>query len=80
MNVHKAAEQTLLHLGSHDTASQNPDGVGSDHAIWMLRGITLGYIQHEKAHRWLGYAQAIVVATSVLTLAEVKDINKRSGQ
>lgn len=73
MNVQKAAKATLkehkgevLFVGSGDTA---------EHARWMLEGISKGYIQHEKAHRWLGYAQAILVMEDSGTLSEMKIIN-----
>lgn len=58
---------------------RSPVGVGSGHAIWMLDGIQKGYIQREKAHRWLGYAQALLVSGGILTLDEVKTINREAS-
>jgi hypothetical protein len=31
-----------------------------EHIEWMLKGIEDGYIKGEKAHRWLGWAQAVI--------------------
>jgi len=41
----------------------------------MLNGIILGYITDEKAHRWLGWAQAVVCAYEYTTLEDLKVIN-----
>ena len=57
-------------------AERDPDGVSIEHACWMLEGLALGYIQHETAHRWLGYAQAILVTSGTNTLDEMKQVNK----
>lgn len=58
--------------------SRDSKGRSVKHAIWMLCGITLGYIQDEKAHRWLGYAQGILVVQRKLTLEEMKNVNRTS--
>ncbi len=51
-------------------------GSTSSHALWMLYGILEGYIKHEKAHRWLGYAQAILVCNEHLSLTDCMTINR----
>ena len=77
MNIQKAAE---LMLGRVDSSkywiSRDQQGRTVGHAMWMLTGIIEGYIQHEKAHRWLGYAQGILVNEGCETLGSVKHANK----
>lgn len=73
MNPQKAAGSILNLL---DCPSKRwPSGKTIEHARWMLEGIEAGYIQHEKAHRWLGYAQALIVTNDVATLDEMKRVN-----
>ena len=78
MDTNKAARLTSEVFGGR--ATRDPDGKSIEHAAWMLQGIAMGYVQHEKAHRWLGYAQAIFVAEELLTLNDVKEINKSAGE
>ncbi len=81
MNVLTAAQSTINILidGSHDHESvRDLKGQSVGHAVWMLSGIILGYIQDAKAHRWLGYAQGILVAQNKTTLEDVKNINRNS--
>ena len=52
---------------------------GFNHVTWMLNGIELGYVQYEKAHRWLGWAQcAICINQKGVDLDTFKSINKGS--
>ena len=74
MDVQKAAELTLKkHKGD---ARRSSTGDDTAHARWMLQGISEGYIQHDKAHRWLGYAQAILVLEDCGTRGEMKATNQ----
>lgn len=74
MNVETAAERTLTQVKG--TMERDPEGKTIEHARWMLGGIIAGYIQHEKAHRWLAYAQAIIVLNGSATLNDMKAANK----
>ena len=73
MDIVKAAENTLVHVS--EALGRDASGKSIAHAVWMLAGISLGYIQDEKAHRWLGYAQGLLVVHGVLGLPEVKKAN-----
>ena len=42
-----------------------------DHLLWMLEQIDNGSVTGEKAHRWVGYIQGVVV---LCRLTEVKDM------
>ena len=75
MNIQKVAQTLLDDVGF--TAKRDEHGRTVEHALWMLLGIASGYIQNEKAHRWLGYAQGILVHTDIVTLSDMKDANKR---
>lgn len=77
MNVQKVAEGIISKMGS-SVAEFDADGVGTGHALWMLQGIAKGYIQYEKAHRWLGYAQSALVHADAVSLFEMKEANKNS--
>ncbi len=74
MKVEVAAFETK-ELLTDITSKRDPRGIKLTHAKWMLEGIAWGYVQGEKAHRWLGYAQAIVVVNGWTTLHYVKEIN-----
>lgn len=78
MDVRVAARETVAKSDISFRQSrfrQNSMGQGIDHAGWMLGQIEGGEVTGEKAHRWLGYAQALLVAGDWVTLEAIKDIN-----
>lgn len=75
MNVVNVAQDTRSLCLAFDPV-RSEKGIGIRHAVWMLDQVIDGYVAYEKAHRWLGYAQAIVVVEGGATLAQLKDINK----
>ncbi len=75
MNIKKAAEATRA-LCQPQRPIRDPDGDQMCHAVWMLDGIIKGYIQYEKAHRWLGFAQGIIVMRGIATVDDMKFANK----
>ena len=81
MKVIQAAEKTKEYLedriASENLDSGNPSTC-NEHLIWMLDGIILGYIQYEKAHRWLGYVQGVMCFNWSLPHAVFAEINKKS--
>jgi Lar family restriction alleviation protein len=58
---------------------RSADGRGTDHAFWMLAEVAYARATGRKAHRWLGYAQAILVECGSLTLEQAKLANKRAS-
>ena len=73
------AAQSLLSLlretGQYVPPVRERNGKGLAHAIWLLEGIHKEYIEEEKAHRWLGYAQAILVTEDIADLSSMKHVN-----
>ena len=92
MKVNKAASDTLAILRLHNAPLQiasRHDNIFMNsglykkentlaHAYWMLTLIAHGDIVDEKAHRWLGWAQALLSCHNVTTLETLKAINKNS--
>ena len=79
MDVSKAAMFTLNCIKCDDFPSlQDNAGKEVTHAVWMLSGITMNYIKREKAHRWLGYAQALLVVHGKIDLDDAKECNRRA--
>ena len=78
MNLKIAAAKTIIAANLEMAPERSPSGQGREHAKWLLTGIESGYIESEKANRWLGYAQCILVYENALTLHECKQINKDS--
>lgn len=74
----KAAAQATRDLISSSQLEYDVEGKTLGHVFWMLTGIMEGYIQYDKAHRWLGYAQGVLVRAGVVTLSDVKRVNKES--
>jgi len=77
MNISTAASSTIAAFDS-PPSERDMKGRTINHAVWMLVGISLEYVENEKAHRWLGYAQALIVRDGLLTLGEIREINKRN--
>lgn len=46
-----------------------------EHAVWMLLEIYWKKIEGNKAQRWLGYAQALLVSHRWVTLEQMKQAN-----
>lgn len=59
--------------------ARSSEGNDGNHAAWMLHEIIDGNVEGEKAHRWLGYAQALLVVADELSLEECKMLNKNDG-
>ncbi len=79
MKVEIAAFETKALLNVKTESKRDPSGRTVNHAKWMLEGIAWGYVTGEKAHRWLGYAQAIVIENSWATLDFIKDLNRNAN-
>ena len=74
-----AATTLLEKLESNSLKPAKSDqGITPEHALWMLHGIRDGYIQNEKAHRWIGHAGAILLSHAYLSLDELKQIFKEA--
>jgi len=57
------------------TAERDLEGKSLEHAAWMLEEIASKKIEGEKAHRWLGYAQGLLVLEGKATMADFREIN-----
>ncbi len=77
MDIKEAALQTRNQFLVAVKYSEK-EGCDREHIEWMLNGIIHGYITGEKAHRWLGWAQAIICAFDSATLAKLKIINHKA--
>lgn len=74
MDIQTAAASTLgVAIDSSRWPKEGP--LSRCHVRGMLERIECGEITGEKAHRWLGWAQAACVAAGVATLDEMKQIN-----
>jgi hypothetical protein len=76
MNPWKVAEELIKEIDM--VGEQDPDGMSTKHAVWMLEQIYSGELDDLKEMRWLGYAQAILVIDAMYTLEQMKEINKRN--
>lgn len=79
MNTKAIAWELLKHFGTKALAERHPEGDTEAHLVWMLKGLISGYVEHEKAHRWLGYVQGFMVCRGLLSLNEAKDMNRRES-
>jgi hypothetical protein len=75
MNIKLAAEQTLQLVSYADGLPLRQAEYGIENIIWMLVMIKDGRITGEKAHRWLGWAQACICIGGGATMEELKEIN-----
>lgn len=77
MDVKIAAQETDKLIDSTNLPLSNAE-YGKDHLHEMVSKITCGEVSGEKAHRWLGYLQGVVVVGGGANLEQVKMINKGS--
>lgn len=73
-----AAAEMLKTFAIPDSFQKDSKGTATAHLKYMLHELATGVVEGEKAHRWLGYAQGILVYTGYLTLDECKEINKEA--
>lgn len=74
MNIAHIATACRLYIDK-STAPECHAEFGKDHLRDMINAIESGSISGEKAHRWLGYLQGVLVATGGCTLDEMKTLN-----
>lgn len=69
----------LYNLIEEHTEKLQPPGRKTDHShlMWMLEQIEEEKVTGEKAHRWIGYIQGVLVACEVTTVEEMKALNRR---
>ena len=75
MNIKTVAKNTNK-LVAEISMPLSPESVSKKHVMWMLGEIENGNVVGEKAHRWLGWAQAAAVSRGDATLEEMKMINR----
>lgn len=79
MDIKLAAKNSQLLLPKCHSHSLGDSATTITHVNNMLQKIILEEIEGEKAHRWLGWAQAIICARGAATLDELKEINNPRG-
>ena len=81
MDIKVAAQLTLDHASMikiNDMFPEDHPAYGKLHLFDMLDAIIDGTIGGEKAHRWLGWVQAIMCVQGAATLEQLKDINHKA--
>lgn len=73
-----AARRLLDELFDAPKGERDPEGRSEGHIIFMLEEIADSRVTGEKAHRWLGYAQGIMVLSGTATLEEMKELNRKA--
>lgn len=66
-------------VSANGWASVGIPSLSRSHVLGMLEKIHSGEIVGDKAHRWLGWAQAAMVAAGITNLADMKDVNHRAS-
>lgn len=74
MNVIRVAADLHQFIEGKDWDGANPHSTWV-HLRWMLTGIMNKSVAGEKAHRWIGYVQGVLVAYNAASLEEMKRIN-----
>lgn len=81
MNMLEAMRETLSlmeeRVEKFDNLNDGPKPTRLGHLTGMLEKMEAGQFSEAKMGRWLGYAQGVMVARSLATLNEMKEINKR---
>lgn len=59
------------------TVEWRPDpGTSLGHLRWMIQHLLNDFAQDEKAHRWLGFIQGIMVANGLITVTEERNFTR----
>lgn len=68
-----------LNIDVNYPGAQSEEGNTQDHLVWMLHRIASEDVVGEKAHRWVGYAQALAVMLGLKPLSTWKTLNKENS-
>ena len=80
MNMRMAFDETMLLARSRNMHIRKiPESLAYGHLLEMRGKIYESEMSDGKLGRWLGWAQAAVVAAGCGTLEEMKQINKRNS-
>lgn len=52
------------------------DGLNEQHIYNILQQVEAGEVTGDKAHRFIGWAQAVICTEGLLTLMELRDLNR----
>lgn len=74
MNIAKIATACRVFIQQSSAPEHNKE-FGKDHLHDMIQALESGAVSGEKAHRWLGYLQGVLVATGGCTLDDMKTLN-----
>lgn len=74
-----AAEYTLDFIPRFYKSRRHSDGWHIEHAKFLLNTVAKRKISGTKAHRWLAYAQAILVGEELFKLKDAKFVNKKAS-
>lgn len=74
MKLKLAAEKCKEFISATENNVHN--GCTNEHLTFMIDSMVSGAVSGEKAHRWLGYLQGVLVATGAASLEQMKDVNK----
>lgn len=74
----KRTRETIEHAG-HIPWTFEGDPCGGQHIDYMLAELESGRISGNKAHRWLGWVQAIACEKGDVSLEALKAINKTAS-
>ena len=74
MNIIQAADNTFRHINDIEP-ERSEHGRGIAHAGWMLMQILDNEVSGDKAQRWLGYAQGIIVENYYADLEQMRECN-----
>lgn len=79
MDLRAAAQDTRKFLTRCKTVNAlGGEATSIEHVAGMLTSIETGAVSGEKAHRWLGWAQAVICMRGGAALDELKSINHKN--
>jgi len=79
MNIHKDIinryDNILGELTPYVTCIPEP-GIYFPHLRWMLNELREGKVTGEKAHRWLGFIQGLMVMNELITVSGEREFTR----
>jgi len=72
--IARAIKSHMAEFATDENYGEQSDPVSLKHLNWMMCEIATRRVDGEKAHRWIGYAQGVLIAQSHMTLDEARVI------
>ena len=76
MRIHEDVVHRYVKIVEKHPKGDFPEMTGPEHLMWMLDQIHTCVVGGDKAHRWLGFVQGILISRGLASVNEERDFTR----